>query len=135
MMLSMSALVEDLIYHEELLHMETITHHHFTNRFGSIRFAYPIKSYQLAKKNGKLDARATARGRFCCMTSSMKDRDAVAPAESRFPMPMLIRKIACEKCFAVSLKISSLERDIILKHMFFGKPFVALPALQRKFLS
>ena len=48
------ALVEDLIYHEELLHMETITHHHFTNRLEhSIRVSY--KSYQLAKK-WKLDA-------------------------------------------------------------------------------
>lgn len=35
------ALVEDLIYHEELLHMETITHHHFTNRLEhSIRVSY-----------------------------------------------------------------------------------------------
>ena len=107
------ALVEDLIYHEELLHMETITHHHFTNRLEhSIRVSY--KSYQLAKK-WKLDARATARAGLL-HDFFHEDRDAVAQLNlgshaDAHP------KIACENACRIT-EISSLERDIILKHMF-----------------
>lgn len=107
------ALVEDLIYHEELLHMETITHHHFTNRLEhSIRVSY--KSYQLAKK-WKSDARATARAGLP-HDFFHEDRDAVAQPESRFPC-RCSSKIACENACRIT-EISSLERDIILKHMF-----------------
>ncbi len=107
------ALVEDLIYHEELLHMETITHHHFTNRLEhSIRVSY--KSYQLAKK-WKLDARSTARAGLL-HDFFHEDRDAVAQLNigahaDAHP------KIACENACRIT-EISSLERDIILKHMF-----------------
>ena len=115
------ALVEDLIYHEELLHMETITHHHFTNRLEhSIRVSY--KSYQLAKK-WELDARATARAGLL-HDFFHEDRDAVAQLNlgshaDAHP------KIACENACRIT-EISSLERDIILKPLWPA-------ALQRKF--
>lgn len=106
------ALVEDLIYHEKIVHMETITHHHFTNRLEhSIRVSY--KSYQLAKNGSWMLELLHVP---VCYDFFHEDRDAVAQLNlgshaDAHP------KVACENACRIT-EISSLERDIILKHMF-----------------
>ncbi len=106
-------IVEDLIYHEELLQMEEITHHHFTNRLEhSIRVSYT--SFKIAQK-WNLDARATARAGLL-HDFFLEDRDGVA-ALNIGSHADAHPKIACDNACRIT-EVSELERDIILKHMF-----------------
>lgn len=106
-------IVEDLIYHEELLQMEEITHHRFTTRLEhSIRVSYT--SFKIAQK-WNLDARATARAGLL-HDFFLEDRDSVA-ALNIGSHADAHPKIACENACRIT-QISELERDIILKHMF-----------------
>lgn len=106
-------LIADLIQHDTVRQLATITHHHFTNRLDhSLAVAY--LSYRLAKKWG-LNYRAVARAGLLhdCFLESREDiANMNCGSHSR-----LHPVIACENA-ALITSLSSMEEDIIRKHMF-----------------
>ncbi|WP_225743570.1 HD domain-containing protein [Marinilactibacillus sp. Marseille-P9653] len=107
------ALINDLLENEDLLKLETITHHHYTTRLTHSLFVSYV-SYRIAKKMN-LNVRAVARagllhdffheGREEIAAMEMGSHNCVHP------------KIAVENAAKIT-PLSELEKDIILKHMF-----------------
>lgn len=107
------ALINDLLENEDLLKLETITHHHYTTRLTHSLFVSYV-SYRIAKKMN-LDVRAVARagllhdffheGREEIAAMELGSHNCVHP------------KIAVENAARIT-PLSELEKDIILKHMF-----------------
>ncbi|MEC6747820.1 HD domain-containing protein [Marinilactibacillus sp. XAAS-LB27] len=107
------ALINDLLENEDLLKLETITHHHYTTRLTHSLFVSYV-SYRIAKKMN-LNVRAVARagllhdffheGREEIAAMELGSHNCVHP------------KIAVENAAKIT-PLSELEKDIILKHMF-----------------
>ncbi len=106
------ALVEDLIYTEDVQKLKEFTQHHYSNRLDhSIQVSY--KSYLLAKKFGG-DKRATARAGLLHDLFYYDWRDTkMGEGTHAYVHP----RIALENAKKLT-DISPLEEDIIVKHMF-----------------
>ncbi|AQP54729.1 hydrolase [Vagococcus penaei] len=106
------ALVEDLIFTDEVQSLAKFTQHHYSNRLDhSISVSY--RSYLLAKKwNG--DERATARAGLLHDLFFYDWRDQkMGDGTHAYVHPRIALKNARELT-----EISKLEEDIIVKHMF-----------------
>lgn len=104
--------IEDLLYTDDVQKLEEFTQHHYSNRLEhSIQVSY--KSYFLAKKFG-WNHRATARAGLLHDLFFYDWRDTkMGDGTHAYVHP----RIALENAKKLT-EISSLEEDIIVKHMF-----------------
>ncbi|API89994.1 hydrolase [Marinilactibacillus sp. 15R] len=107
------ALIKDLIQNEELLKLDTITHHHYTTRLTHSLFVSYV-SYRLAKRFN-LNVRAVARAGLL-HDFFHEGREEIAAMEQG-SHNCVHPKIAVENAAKIT-PLTDLERDIILKHMF-----------------